>query len=348
MTLVFLFVVILLSAANGANDNFKGMATLWGSDTLSYRRALLLANAATFAGGCVALVFGAALLKTFSGKGIVAPETLANNEFALAFSIGAAATVGLATLLRYPISTTHAIVGALAGSAFALDGSASVFSSLFGKAFVPLLFSPLLAMGLTYVLWQTGLLWQASRWTASVPVALAAGPQRNVSIPFSGQATSQLEDKGHIASGLTVCFARGVNDTPKIASILLLSQSLALSKQEIVVLIAFFMVVGGFFFSANIARSAQQENHRHVAAPRTGRQCGHRRACALCFQAWLGCFHHSCVGGQSVRHWRAQWQSTLAQGGRDRIGLGRHTALCVLGGFCHRSSSLGILEKEIV
>jgi len=149
--------------------------------------------------------------------------------------------------LRYPISTTHAIVGALAGSAFAIDGSASVFSSLFGKAFVPLLFSPLLAMGLTYILWQAG------RWMASAPVALAAGPQRNVSIPFSGQATSQLEDKGHIASGLTVCFARGVNDTPKIASILLLSQSLALSKQEIVVLIAFFMVVGGFFFSASIA-----------------------------------------------------------------------------------------------
>lgn len=26
---------------NGANDNFKGFATVWGSQTLSYRSALL-------------------------------------------------------------------------------------------------------------------------------------------------------------------------------------------------------------------------------------------------------------------------------------------------------------------
>jgi PiT family inorganic phosphate transporter len=26
---------------NGANDNFKGIATVWGSETLDYRRALL-------------------------------------------------------------------------------------------------------------------------------------------------------------------------------------------------------------------------------------------------------------------------------------------------------------------
>ena len=33
--------VLLLAFANGANDNFKGVATLFGSGTTGYRRALL-------------------------------------------------------------------------------------------------------------------------------------------------------------------------------------------------------------------------------------------------------------------------------------------------------------------
>ena len=39
-----LIAVILLAYANGANDNFKGTATLWGSGTLTYEKALRLAT----------------------------------------------------------------------------------------------------------------------------------------------------------------------------------------------------------------------------------------------------------------------------------------------------------------
>ena len=42
--------VALLSLANGANDNFKGVATLWGSGVTSYRRALAWATVFTFLG----------------------------------------------------------------------------------------------------------------------------------------------------------------------------------------------------------------------------------------------------------------------------------------------------------
>ncbi len=41
---------LLLTYSNGANDNFKGTATLWGSGTLTYKEALLLATIFTFAG----------------------------------------------------------------------------------------------------------------------------------------------------------------------------------------------------------------------------------------------------------------------------------------------------------
>ena len=45
MLLIFLFLaVLLLTYSNGANDNFKGVATLWGSGTLAYKPALVLAT----------------------------------------------------------------------------------------------------------------------------------------------------------------------------------------------------------------------------------------------------------------------------------------------------------------
>ena len=45
MTTPLLLSVLLLSFANGANDNFKGVATLWGSGLTSYRRAIAWATA---------------------------------------------------------------------------------------------------------------------------------------------------------------------------------------------------------------------------------------------------------------------------------------------------------------
>ena len=37
--LILLAVVLFLSWTNGANDNFKGTATLWGSGTAGFRTA---------------------------------------------------------------------------------------------------------------------------------------------------------------------------------------------------------------------------------------------------------------------------------------------------------------------
>lgn len=239
-TVLFLIGVLLLSVANGANDNFKGMATVWGSDVLSYRSALIAANIATFAGGCLALFLGASLLATFSGKGIVSGDILSDPIFATAFALGAALTVILATLLHYPVSTTHAIVGALAGAAFAMPGATPMFGVLINKALLPLLFSPLIAMGLTYMLWTMRLL-------VAQRVSVATGGGAGV------LWQSQWENKAHIASGMTVCFARGVNDTPKIASIMLLGNGLGVSNTAIFVGIAALMVFGGVCFARNVA-----------------------------------------------------------------------------------------------
>jgi PiT family inorganic phosphate transporter len=47
MELALIAVALFLALKNGPNDNFKGFATVWGSDTLSYRQALVLATLAT-------------------------------------------------------------------------------------------------------------------------------------------------------------------------------------------------------------------------------------------------------------------------------------------------------------
>lgn len=60
---VILLSVLLLAYANGANDNFKGVATLFGSGTTNYRRALMWATLTTFLGSLAAVVLAGQLLK---------------------------------------------------------------------------------------------------------------------------------------------------------------------------------------------------------------------------------------------------------------------------------------------
>ncbi len=102
---------LFLSYSNGANDNFKGVATLYGSGTLTYKQALRLATVATIAGTIVALFLAGALVKNFSGKGLVPDTLLQEPAFAIAVAGGVALTVMLATRLGMPVSTTHGLVG---------------------------------------------------------------------------------------------------------------------------------------------------------------------------------------------------------------------------------------------
>ena len=135
--------VVLLGYVNGANDNFKGVATLYGSGTTSYRRALLLATGTTFLGSLASLFIGRQLLVVFSGKGLVADAVLQAGPFPVAIGLGAAATVLLATRLGFPISTTHALTGALVGAGLAA-GDVNLHRLLSAFA-IPLVASPAVA-----------------------------------------------------------------------------------------------------------------------------------------------------------------------------------------------------------
>ena len=91
--LVIIGTGLLLAYANGANDNFKGVATLLGSHTTSYRRALIWATVTTALGSVTALALARGLLEAFRGKGLVPPEVVADPSFSMAVALAAGATV---------------------------------------------------------------------------------------------------------------------------------------------------------------------------------------------------------------------------------------------------------------
>ena len=87
IVMISLVVGILLAYANGANDNFKGVATLYGSETTTYRRALVWATATTALGSITAVWLARELLLRFSGKGIVPDTLVTQNEFGVAVDL---------------------------------------------------------------------------------------------------------------------------------------------------------------------------------------------------------------------------------------------------------------------
>lgn len=202
VTLIFL-AVCFVAYTNGANANFKGVASLYGTGTTTLRGALWWGTATTFAGSLAALFLAQGMLKTFSGKGLV-PDALAQSpEFLLAVALGAAGTSLLATKLGFPVSTTHALMGALVGAGLAGSGTEVRFAAL-GKNFAqPLLISPLLAIvtgGAIYLLLK--------------------------SLKLAPDHRTRKLDLLHYLSGGAASFARGLNDTPKMAALLLVSGSL--------------------------------------------------------------------------------------------------------------------------
>lgn len=137
LVIILFLTTCFLAYANGANDNFKGVATLFGSGTTSYRSAIRWATFTTFMGSVCSIFLAEQLLKNFSGKGLVPVEVTSAPEFLAAVALGAGLTVLLTALRGLPVSTTHGLVGALLGAGIMAVGSQVNFTFL-GKTFFSL------------------------------------------------------------------------------------------------------------------------------------------------------------------------------------------------------------------
>lgn len=276
MEWLLIIAVLFVSLSNGANDNFKGFATVWGSATLSYRQALLFATIATVAGSLASWMLAGTLVEQFSGKGLVPDAITSTPLFILGVASGTAMTVFLATQLGFPVSTTHALIGGLIGASLGQNGGEVHFAKLANAFLLPLLFSPMLAAVLGMLAYRLFCLRPVEKdcvcLIASSPIPVSDGALVNQfsapSIVLSSDTTcerldiqarisvSRSLDRLHALSAMSICFARGVNDTPKLAALLIASR--LFDNRVSFALIGIAMAVGGLLFARKVAETMSQ------------------------------------------------------------------------------------------
>jgi PiT family inorganic phosphate transporter len=122
---ISLLTVLVLAFVNGANDVSKGIATLAGSRRATYRQAPAWGTLWTAAGACAAVVISFGLINVFTSS-LVAADVLAFSSFPLAVAAGAFIWVLLASVTGLPVSTTHALTGAIVGVALGAGGVESI------------------------------------------------------------------------------------------------------------------------------------------------------------------------------------------------------------------------------
>ncbi len=284
--IVIVAATLFVAYANGANDNFKGVATLFGSGLADYRKALAWATLTTLAGSVTALFLAAQLVSIFQGKGLLPDGLVQSQPFLAAVILGAASTVILATKIGMPISTTHSLTGALVGAGMVAVGMELGFPTLLGKFFAPLLISPLVALSAAAVgyrlfsglLKSLGVNRESCVCVSDSDMPLAATPQGALFVETTpglrvivdnsavcarpaarimiGVSVEKALDAGHFISAGAVSFARGLNDTPKIIAL-----GLAVSVLDFawsIVLVAATMALGGLVHSRKIAETVSK------------------------------------------------------------------------------------------
>jgi len=283
LTLALLFLATLfLAYSNGANDNFKGVATLFGSGTTDYKRAIAWATATTLAGSLCSIFLAEALVRNFSGKGLVPDALTISPTFLLSLAVGAGLTVMLATVSGFPVSTTHGLTGALLGAGLAAVGTQVNFAKLGNSFFLPLLLSPVVAVffGTVVYLLARGLRVKCGvtkEWCVCIgeteqiipipqpasvlSVGQIALPEISIGTTeqcvqrykgsMLGVSTQKLLDFFHFISAGSVSFARGLNDTPKIVALVLIIKAVGIRWGMIAV--AAGMAVGGLINARKVA-----------------------------------------------------------------------------------------------
>ncbi len=191
----------------------------------------------------------------------------------------------LASLLGFPISTTHALTGAMLGSGWMAVGGA-VKLGVLGKGFLlPLLTSPLIAVVVGSVIYGV---FHALRVSLKIPKQWCfclGAEQQMVPVPhpvslFSNQGptpvmsascgtvmackerydgcvigidSQRVMDGAHFVSAGVVGFARGLNDTPKMAALLLAVPQMQVPLAMGLIVVA--MSLGGLMGARKVAET---------------------------------------------------------------------------------------------
>ncbi|MET8845956.1 inorganic phosphate transporter [Amycolatopsis sp. NPDC004625] len=220
ITAIIVFVLVAaLAAVNGSNDVPKGVATLAGAGVTKYKTAILWGTITTLIGCAFSLGLASKMTALFS-KGIITGAT--TDAFAVAVLAGAAFWVGLATILRLPVSTTHALIGGMVGAGLLMSTGGVSWSAVGSKLVTPLLVSIVVAYAITMILAVATGAANKRRSTATPPVTSSGSG--DVAVQTAPAVTpektsSRIMTAAHWFTSGATGFARGLNDTPKIVAI---------------------------------------------------------------------------------------------------------------------------------
>lgn len=136
----------------GASDVANAIGTAVGSKSLTLRQAVVLAAIMEF---CGALIAGDNVSETIM-KGIVNTELFENNPRMLVLGmlgslLAAGSWLQLASYKGWPVSTTHSIIGAVAGFGMVYGGISAIHWSNVSLIFVSWIISPLMGATLAYL-----------------------------------------------------------------------------------------------------------------------------------------------------------------------------------------------------
>jgi len=150
LTILIVFGALAFDFINGFHDTANAIATSVSTKALKPRHAIILAAVMNFIG---ALTF-TGVAKTVS-KDIVDPFTLHNGSVVILAALLSAILWNLLTwYFGIPSSSSHAIIGSIAGAAIAAEGFGALKYNGFLKIIEGLLISPILAFIVGYIIYS--------------------------------------------------------------------------------------------------------------------------------------------------------------------------------------------------
>ena len=187
----------------GANDVANAMGTSVGAKALTIKQAILIAMLFEF---CGAYLAGGEVTDTIR-KGIIEPSYLANHPDLLVYGmlsalLAAGTWLLVASLMGWPVSTTHSIVGALVGfAAVGIDMNAVAWPKV-GQIVASWVVSPVLAGTLSFGLFISA---QSLILRAEKPFEAAKRyiPYYLFLVGFMISMVTMIKGLKHIGLGLT-------------------------------------------------------------------------------------------------------------------------------------------------
>lgn len=199
LELVLLSVVVLLALLfdfiNGFHDTANAIATSVSTRVLTPLQAIVMAAVLNFVGALISTKVAGTI-----GQGIVVSPKLINNEIIIAGLIGAIAWNLFTWYYGMPSSSSHALIGGVAGAVLAAEGlSALNLEGLWKQIFLPLIVSPVLGFVIAYLV--MGLIF------------LIVGR-------FAPRVVTKYFSKLQIVSAAFMAFTHGSNDAQKSMGII--------------------------------------------------------------------------------------------------------------------------------